>query len=46
VRGIADLEALAEIGAQGALIANALHASAITENEIAAFLRRRRSRQS
>jgi phosphoribosylformimino-5-aminoimidazole carboxamide ribotide isomerase len=46
VRGIGDLEALAEIGAQGALIANALHASAITENEIAAFLRRRRSRQS
>ncbi len=46
VRGKGDLEALAEIGAQGALIANALHRGAITENEIAAFLQRRRSRQS
>jgi phosphoribosylformimino-5-aminoimidazole carboxamide ribotide isomerase len=46
VRSVSDLEALAEIGAQGALIASALHAKAISENEIAAFLQRRRSRQS
>ena len=44
VRNLADLEALAEAGAQGALIASALHERAISENEIAAFLQRRRSR--
>ncbi len=44
VRSIADLDALADAGAAGALIASALHAKAIGENEIAAFLRRRRSR--
>lgn len=44
VRGIADLEALADEGAAGALIATALHDGAITQNEIAAFLGRRRPR--
>ncbi len=42
VRGIADLERLAEAGARGAVLANALHRGTLTENEIAAFLRRRR----
>jgi phosphoribosylformimino-5-aminoimidazole carboxamide ribotide isomerase len=44
VRGIADLDALADAGASGALIATALHDGAITQNEIAAFQGRRRSR--
>ena len=44
VRSIGDLEAIAAAGAHGALIATALHAGAITQNEIAAFLQRRRSR--
>jgi phosphoribosylformimino-5-aminoimidazole carboxamide ribotide isomerase len=43
VRAIDDLEALAEAGARGALLATALHSRAVTQNEIAAFLRRRRS---
>jgi uncharacterized protein related to proFAR isomerase len=43
MRGIGDLEAVAAAGARGALIATALHAGAVTENEIAAFLQRRRS---
>ena len=38
-----DLERIADTGAQGALLATALHDGGITENEIAAFLRRRRS---
>jgi HisA/HisF family protein len=44
LRNIADLEAVADSGAHGALIATALHQGAITQNEIAAFLQRRRSR--
>jgi phosphoribosylformimino-5-aminoimidazole carboxamide ribotide isomerase len=44
VRDTKDLEALADAGAEGALVANALHRGAIIENEIAAFLQRRRSR--
>lgn len=44
VRSVADLDALADAGAAGALIASALHRGAITQNEIAAFLQRRRSR--
>jgi HisA/HisF family protein len=44
VRNLADLEALADAGASGALVATALHEKAIGQNEIAAFLRRRRSR--
>jgi phosphoribosylformimino-5-aminoimidazole carboxamide ribotide isomerase len=44
VRSVGDLEALADAGANGALVANALHRGAITANEIAAFLQRRRSR--
>jgi phosphoribosylformimino-5-aminoimidazole carboxamide ribotide isomerase len=44
VRNSKDLESLADAGAHGALIANALHRGAITANEIAAFLQRRRSR--
>ena len=43
VRGIGDLVAIAAAGACGALVATALHSGAITQNEIAAFLRRRRS---
>jgi HisA/HisF family protein len=43
VRGIADLEAIAAAGASGALVATALHDNALTQNEIAALLRRRRS---
>jgi HisA/HisF family protein len=43
VREIGDLEAAAAAGASGALLATALHKGAITENEIAAFLQRRRS---
>jgi hypothetical protein len=44
MRDIGDLEATAEAGAGGALIATALHRGAVTQNEIAAFLQRRRSR--
>jgi phosphoribosylformimino-5-aminoimidazole carboxamide ribotide isomerase len=44
VRGIGDLEALAETGAAGTLLADALHRGAVTQTEIAAFLQRRRSR--
>jgi phosphoribosylformimino-5-aminoimidazole carboxamide ribotide isomerase len=43
VRDIGDLEIIAAAGASGALAATALHRNAITQNEIAAFLRRRRS---
>jgi len=43
VRDIGDLEIIAAAGASGALAATALHSNAITQNEIAAFLRRRRS---
>ena len=44
LRNTGDLEAVADSGAHGALIATALHQGAITQNEIAAFLQRRRSR--
>jgi HisA/HisF family protein len=44
IRSIGDLEAVADAGAHGALIATALHAGAVTQNEIAAFLQRWRSR--
>jgi HisA/HisF family protein len=43
VRNIGDLDAVASLGAKGALLATALHDGSIGENEIAAFLRRRRS---
>lgn len=43
IRNIADLEQVADAGARGALIATALHSGSISQNEIAAFLRRRRS---
>lgn len=43
VRNIPDLEAVEAAGAQGALLATALHDGSISQNEIAAFLRRRRS---
>lgn len=43
IRSIGD-QAVADAGAHGALIATALHAGAVTQNEIAAFLQRRRSR--
>jgi phosphoribosylformimino-5-aminoimidazole carboxamide ribotide isomerase len=42
-RNIADLEAAADAGAAGALIATALHSGAVSQNEIAASSRRRRS---
>jgi HisA/HisF family protein len=44
LRSIGDLEVIAAAGASGALVATALHSGAITQNEIAAFLQRRRSR--
>jgi HisA/HisF family protein len=44
VRNIEDLDAVAGAGVHGALLATALHRGAITQNEIAAFLQRRRSR--
>jgi phosphoribosylformimino-5-aminoimidazole carboxamide ribotide isomerase len=44
MRNIGDLEAAAEAGAGGALIATALHRGAVSQKEIAAFERRRRSR--
>jgi len=43
MRSIGDLEAVADAGATGALLATAVHEGAITQNEIAAFLQRRRS---
>ena len=43
IRSIGDLEAVADAGATGALLATALHKGAITQSEIAAFLQRRRS---
>ena len=43
VRNAQDLAAIASLEAQGALLATALHAAAITQNEIAALLRERRS---
>ncbi len=43
LRNIADLDAVAESGARGALIATALHQGAVTQKEIAAFEQRRRS---
>jgi HisA/HisF family protein len=43
IRNIPDLEAIEAAGAQGALLATALHDGSIGANEIAAFLRRRRS---
>lgn len=44
VRNTQDLAAIAALGACGALIGTALHTEAITQNEIAALLRERRSR--
>jgi uncharacterized protein related to proFAR isomerase len=44
IRDLSDLEALAGTGASGALVASTLHAQTLTPKEIAAFLRRRRSR--
>jgi HisA/HisF family protein len=44
VRDVGDLAAVVAAGAQGAVIATALHTRALTQNEIAAFLRKRRSR--
>ena len=43
VRNLDDLSALATLQAQGALLATALHSGAITQKEIAALLRERRS---
>jgi len=43
IRNAPDLSAVAETGARGALIATALHSEALTQNEIAALLRGRRS---
>jgi phosphoribosylformimino-5-aminoimidazole carboxamide ribotide isomerase len=43
VRDARDLAAIASLEAQGALLATALHSEAITQNEIAALLRERRS---
>jgi phosphoribosylformimino-5-aminoimidazole carboxamide ribotide isomerase len=42
IRGIEDLDAAAEAGASGALIATALHTGSLPQKEIAAFRRRRR----
>jgi phosphoribosylformimino-5-aminoimidazole carboxamide ribotide isomerase len=44
LRTIGDIEAIAAAGASGVLVATALHSGAIAQNEIAAFLQRRRSR--
>ena len=44
LRNIGDFEAVTNAGAMGALLATALHQGAITQNEIAAFLQRRRFR--
>jgi len=43
IRNAHDLSAVAETGARGALLATALHSEALTQNEIAALLRGRRS---
>jgi HisA/HisF family protein len=43
LRNLADLETIVAAGVSGALAATALHEMAIRQNEIAAFLRRRRS---
>ncbi len=43
VRDAHDLAALASLQAHGALLATALHSEAVTQNEIAALLRERRS---
>ena len=43
MRNIGDLDAAAEAGACGALIATALHRGTVTQNEIAALLQGRRS---
>ncbi|XSG82734.1 MAG: HisA/HisF-related TIM barrel protein [Methyloligella sp. ZOD6] len=42
IRGIGDLEAAADAGTSGALIATALHRGTLSQKEIAAFRRRRR----
>jgi phosphoribosylformimino-5-aminoimidazole carboxamide ribotide isomerase len=43
VRNARDLAAIADLQAHGALLATALHRNAVTQNEIAALLRERRS---
>ena len=43
IRNARDLTAIDSAGARGALLATALHAQALTQNEIAALLRERRS---
>lgn len=43
IGNFADIEQVAGIGARGALAATALHAGTVTQNEIAALLRERRS---
>ncbi|HEX9752463.1 MAG TPA: HisA/HisF-related TIM barrel protein [Methyloceanibacter sp.] len=43
VRDAQDLAAIASLQAHGALLATALHSEAVTQNEIAALLRERRS---
>jgi uncharacterized protein related to proFAR isomerase len=43
VRNARDLAAIAALDAQGAVIATALHSGAVTQNEIAALSRERRS---
>ena len=43
IRDTQDLAAIASLEAQGALLATALHSEAVTQNEIAALLRGRRS---
>jgi phosphoribosylformimino-5-aminoimidazole carboxamide ribotide isomerase len=43
VRNAGDLAAIAELNAQGAVISTALHAQTITQKEIAALERERRS---
>ncbi len=43
IRHLEDLQTVATAGAQGALVATALHSGALTQKEIAAFLRKRRS---
>ncbi len=42
IRNALDLAAIASIGAEGALLATALHSNAVTQKEIAALLRERR----
>ncbi len=43
VRNARDLEAIVALNAKGAVIATALHSQAITQKEIAALERKRRS---